>query len=237
MTDSEKEQLQKEERDFKDNFVIALAHKLRTPLNSARWVIETVLRDDTLKDKDLLKQGYEKIIESINIVSDILKSSSVESADIYRGNKEKINLCDIVDEILKNLNFLMSEKETKLDYHKCDSAIVYADHKMLDIALTNIFDNAFRYSPKGEVKVSIEKEDGNVILKVKDSGIGISPEDMAHLFEKFRRGQNAKTLDPGENGTGLYTTKQIVELHKGTIKVESEGVGKGTTITITLPLD
>lgn len=237
MTDQDKNQLLKDEKEFKENFVIALAHKLRTPLNSARWVIETVLKDDTLKEKELLKQGYEKIIESINIVSDILKSSSIESADIYRGNKEKINFCDIIDEILKNLNFLISEKEISLDYKKCDSAIIYADHKMLDIALTNIFDNAFRYSPKGNVSVSVEKIEHNVVLTVKDSGIGISPEDMSHLFERFRRGENAKELDPGENGTGLYTTKQIVELHGGTIKVDSEGVGKGTTITITFPLD
>jgi len=213
-----------------------LAHKLRTPLNSARWIIETILKNGTVSEKDLLREGYNKIIESINLVGEILKSAAPENRDFLKSNKEKVNLCDIVDEILKNLNFLISEKGTALDYKKCDSALIYGDKKMLDIGLTNIFDNAFRYSPKGKVSVTIEKTDKEAILTVKDSGIGISKEDMGHLYEKFRRGKNALELDPGENGTGLYTTKRVIELHGGTIKVESE-LGQGTTVTITFPLD
>jgi two-component system phosphate regulon sensor histidine kinase PhoR len=237
MTDTEKEKILQEEKEFKENFVIALAHKLRTPLNSARWVIETVLKkNEDMQEKDLLREGYNKIIESINIVSEILKSSAIESKDLLKGNKERVNICEIVDDIIANLNFLITEKETVLEYKKCDSAVIYGDRKMLDIALTNIIDNAFRYSPKGKVSIIIENNSREVILTVKDSGIGISKDDMAHLFEKFRRGKNAFELDPGENGTGLYTTKQIVELHNGTIKIDSE-LGKGTTVAITLPLD
>jgi signal transduction histidine kinase len=237
MTDSEKDQLLEQEKQFKENFVIALAHKLRTPLNSARWVIETILKDDSIKQKDLLREGYNKIIDSINIVGEIMKSVAPDGKQAFEINKEKVNLCSITDAIIKDLEFLIQEKGVSLDYQKCDSALIFGDKKMLDIALTNIFDNAFRYSPKGKVVVSIEKNGKEAVLTVKDSGIGISKEDLDHLYEKFRRGKNALELDPGENGTGLYTTKRVVELHGGTINVASEGEGKGTTVTITFPLD
>jgi signal transduction histidine kinase len=107
---------------------------------------------------------------------------------------------------------------------------------MLDIALTNLFDNAFRYSPNGTVSVLVSKEDTMIKLVIKDSGIGISEEDMPKLFEKFFRGKNAKELDPDESGIGLFTTKRIIEMHKGDIKMESE-LAKGTTVTVTFPLD
>jgi signal transduction histidine kinase len=107
---------------------------------------------------------------------------------------------------------------------------------MLDIGLSNLFDNALRYSPKGKVSISIEKNEQETKLTIKDNGIGISNEDMKHLFEKFYRGKNALELDPDESGIGLYTTKRIIEMHKGTINIQSE-LNKGTTVVVTFPLD
>ncbi len=226
-----------ENKDDKENLVLALAHKLRTPLNGARWVIETLMSQEEGEKKDLLRESHNKIIESINIVSEILKSTNHESNDsLLEIKKEKVNLCNIVDGILKNLNFLIQEKNIELNYDKCDSATIYGDKKMLDIALTNLFDNACRYSPNGKVSVFLSKDISTATLVIKDSGIGISKEDLVQLYEKFFRGKNAKELDPDESGVGLFTTKKIIEMHNGEIKIESE-VTKGTTVTVTLPLD
>jgi signal transduction histidine kinase len=222
---------------FRENFIMALAHKLRTPLNGARWTLETVMEDAKGEQKKLLKEGYDKIIESINIIGQILKSTTYESYENFAESaKEKVNLCNVVDGIIKNLNFLIKEKNITLDYKNCDSATVYGDEKMLDIALTNFFDNAFRYSPGGKVSVSITKSPQIVTLLIKDSGIGISKEDMTHLYEKFFRGKNARDLDPDESGIGLYMTKRIVEMHKGSIKIDSE-LNHGTTVEVVFPLD
>ncbi len=223
--------------DFKETFILGLAHRLRTPLNGARWVMDSMLQKETGEQKELLREGYNKIIESINIVSDMLKSAqSNDGKNLLEGKKEKVNLCVVVEDILKNLNFLITEKHIELDYNKCDSAIVYGDKRMLESGLINIFDNAFRYSPKGKVSISVEKEGNNANLTVKDNGIGVSKDDMEHLFEKFFRGKNAMELDPDESGVGLYTTKKIIEMHKGSINIESE-LNKGTTIKVILPLD
>ncbi len=223
--------------EFKENLTMALAHKLRTPLNGARWTIETAMANESGEQKELLREGYNKIIESINIVSQILKSTSYESYENFvESTKEKINLCSIIDDILYNLHFLIKEKNITLEHNKCDSATVYGDKKMLDIALTNLFDNAFRYSPNGTVAVTVSKDQSTVKLVIKDNGIGISDEDKAKLFEKFFRGQNAKELDPDESGIGLFTTKRIIEMHKGTIVINSE-MGKGTSVEVTFPLD
>jgi len=222
---------------FKENLTMALAHKLRTPLNGARWTIETAMANEKGEQKELLREGYNKIIESINIVSQILKSTSYESYEKFlEGAKEKINLCLVVDKIIKNLKFLIHEKNINLDYNKCDSATIYGDEKMLDIGLTNLFDNAFRYSPNGKVSVTFTKSSQSVKLTIKDNGIGISKEDMEHLYGKFFRGKNAKDLDPDESGVGLFTTKRIIEMHKGNIKIDSE-LNKGTTVEVTFPLD
>ena len=229
--------LNNKEDQFKENLTMALAHKLRTPLNGARWTIETVMAKEKGEQKELLRDGYNKIIESINIVSQILKSTSYESYEKFlESSKEKVNLCLIIEEIVKNLNFLIKEKNITLDYKKCDSATVYGDAKMLDIGLTNLFDNAFRYSPNGNVSITFTKDTKSVKLGIIDNGIGISKEDMSRLYEKFFRGKNAKELDPDESGIGLYTTKKIIEMHKGKISIESE-LNKGTTVEVTFPLD
>jgi signal transduction histidine kinase len=222
-----------------EQFVTALVHELRTPLSGARWAIESVMPTETDGNKDLLKQAYNKIIESINIVGDILRSSDPDTHFNFSDiKKEKVDLSLVVDDILKNLDFLIKEKGITLTYDQKDSATIYGNKQMLKLALTNIFDNAFRYSPHGTVFVSIVKNDGNsLVLTVKDSGIGIAPEDMQNIYKKFFRGDNAQKLDPGESGVGLYTTKKIIEeMHGGTMKVESE-LGHGTTFEVVFLLD
>ncbi len=221
---------------FKETFIIALAHKLRTPLNGARWALEMIMKDFQGKDKEILLAGHEKILESINIVSDILNSIKPDGQDSFPIKKEKVDFVAVVDQILENLQFLRNEKNVTLKYEKIDSATIYGDKKLLDLGLTNLFDNAFRYTPDGKVDVVISKEGQNAKLEIKDNGIGISKEDLEKVFEKFHRGKNAIEMDPDENGVGMYTTKRVIEMHDGKIDVQSE-LDKGTTIVVNFPLN
>jgi signal transduction histidine kinase len=225
-------------QQFRDAYVLALVHKLRTPLNGARWALDTVINKDDCNDKEILTETYNKIISAVNTVTDILKTAEINSKDgALDLNKEKVNLCVIVEDILKNLDYLRQKKEVTIERGNiCDPIAIYADRKVLEIGLNNIFDNAYRYSPKGTVRIDISKEGNMAKLVVKDNGIGMTKEDMKHTFEKFYRGENAKLVDSNESGVGLYSTKKIIEMHNGEISIDSID-GKGTTIEVKLPID
>ena len=224
---------------FKDAYILALVHRLRTPLNGARWAIDSVIgNENSDENKEILNKGYNKIIDAINAVDQILKIAEINSKEgQFNLKKEKIDLHVIVESILKNLDYLLKKKEITLEYNnKCDPLIITGDSEVLDIGLTNLFDNAFRYSPKGKVIVTVNKEGGMATLLIKDNGIGIDKEDFAHMFEKFYRGKNAKQIDPNENGIGLFATKKIIEMHQGQISIDSK-INEGTTIEVKLPID
>ena len=138
---------------------------------------------------------------------------------------------------LKDVAYLGKQKGTQILYQEnaANEIVIVGDRAGLRAALTNILDNAIRYSPRGKVEVSLKSEAGKMTLVVKDNGIAIKADDFPHIFDRFYRGKNAILLEPSETGVGLYITKKIVELHKGTIDLASKE-GQGTTVTVTLPL-
>jgi signal transduction histidine kinase len=223
---------------FKETYILALVHKLRTPLSGARWGLDMALKNKECKDREVLNESYNKIIESINTIGEILKTSEINfSENVSNLRKEKINFCLVVEDILKNLDYLKNEKNINLQYDwKCDPITIYGDKKILDLGLTNIFDNAFRYSPNGTVNVNLLQEGNMAKLVIKDSGIGIDKADLKHMFEKFYRGKNAKEMDQNQSGVGLYATRRIIEMHKGSVRIDSE-LGQGTVVEVKLPLD
>lgn len=224
---------------FNEAFILALVHRLRTPLNGARWALDTFMSSgDSDASRKTLHQCYDKIINAINMVNEILKISEINSKDgTVELDKSKINLCEIVDSILDNLDYLLKKKEVTLEYDRMQEPIyILGDAKVLDIALTNLFDNAIRYSPKGKVRISISGVNGIAKLIIKDNGIGIDKDDMRHIFGKFFRGKNAKIIDPNQSGIGLYATKKIIEIHGGKISLHSD-INSGTIVEVNLPID
>lgn len=230
-----------EEKDaqFNEAFILALVHRLRIPLNGARWALDSFMTSpDSDASRKILHQGYDKIIGAINMVNEILKVSEINEKDgVVELNMSKVDLDEIVDSILDNLDYLVQKKEIKLIYNRPKEPIyVLADTAVLDIGLMNLFDNALRYSPKGRVEVSVFRDKDNAKLIIKDSGIGIDNDDQKHLFEKFFRGKNARIIDPNQSGVGLYATKKIVEIHGGELLFNSE-LNKGTMVEVRLPVD
>lgn len=223
---------------FNETYILALVHKLRTPLSGARWGIDEALKNKDCRDRDILNESYNKILESLNLVGEILKTAEISSTNgMANMMKEKLNMCVVIESILKNLDYLIKEKNINLQYQReCDPLTIFGDKKLLDLGLTNIFDNAFRYSPNGTVSVSLSQEGNMAKLVLQDNGIGIERSDLKHLFQKFYRGKNAKELDQTQNGLGLFATRKIIEMHKGSIKIESE-LNKGTKVEVRLPID
>ena len=227
------------DEQFKEAYILALVHRLRTPLNGVRWALDSIIGDpNTDESVKILHDSQDKIIDAINMVSEILKVAEINlKQGPFNLNKERVDLCEIVDGILKNLDFLIKEKEITLEYNdKCAPVFIFADRRILDIGLTNLFDNAFRYSPKGKVVVNISSKENTVKLLIKDNGIGIDKDDFKHIYEKFFRGKNAKIIDPNQSGVGLYATKKIIEIHGGTIFLDSD-TEKGTSVEVNLPVD
>lgn len=221
---------------LKTDFVTIASHQLRTPLSSAAWGLDNILSESTVSDENkvLIKESYDRIKRASQIVNEMLQAIDVShiAANI---EAEKIDLAKIVKGVMDELRYLVIRNGVKIEPSIVDHAIIEADPKLLKAGITNLVDNAIRYSPKGIVKVTLTVDDDNAKLVVKDNGSGILEEDMPYIFGKFFRGKNAMAIDPNESGVGLYITKRIIELHSGTISLKSES-GKGTELSVTLPI-
>ena len=113
--------------------------------------------------------------------------------------------------------------------------MVNADVGKVKQVITNLIDNAIKYTEQGSVAVSIEKKDGKAVFMTKDTGIGIAPEEIDKLFSKFTRARDANKVNTTGTGLGLYVAKQLTEGNGGTVRVESDGLGKGSRFIVELP--
>jgi signal transduction histidine kinase len=221
---------------LKTDFVTVASHQLRTPLSSAAWGLDNVLSEDSVSenDKHIIKESYDRIKKASQIVTEMLQAIDVSHIE-SNVNAGKVDLAKVVKEAIDELYYLTIRNGVKVETSAVGEVTVEADQKLLKAGITNIIDNAIRYSPKGTVKVSLLGDSVDVHLTVKDNGSGISKDDMPYIFSKFFRGKNGLAIDPNESGVGLYITKKIIELHGGTINLKSEAE-VGTELSITLPI-
>jgi signal transduction histidine kinase len=148
---------------------------------------------------------------------------------------ENIHLDNLCKETMEQLELLAMEKNIFLE-QDIEPVEITADKDKLKQLLLNLLDNGIKYNKeKGKLKISLRQKDKNAEIKISDNGIGISQEDINHIFERFYRVDKARSREMGGSGLGLSIVKWIIDLHRGTINVTSEP-NKGTTFTITLPL-
>ncbi len=232
---------EKEISKLKDDFVSHVSHELKTPLASITAYSE-MLVDGEANDEDTREEFY-SIIQSqaqrLNrLIEDILNTSRIESG-LIKVNKEPISLTILIEDQIKMIKSYAEEKnievigQTPIVYDQ-----VLVDKDMITQVLVNLLSNAVKYTRSGgkvTVESEVDDEDNMVRVKVTDTGVGIPPEDVPHVFDKFFRVGSNKKVAKG-TGLGLNLVKQIVEkVHKGKVFVESE-VGKGSTFGFELPL-
>jgi len=179
----------------------------------------------------MMERNTQSLIELVN---DLLDASKLESGTM-RLETAAIDIRSVIDELRETMLPMAKEKEIELVETFPDNLPrVEADRTKLRRILVNLLSNALKFTPKGgRVEVSAEQLDGRVSIAVSDTGVGIAPEDVARLFDKYEQARSRATRGEKGTGLGLYITKQLVELHGSRIKVKSE-VGRGSTFSFTL---
>ncbi|MEN9614173.1 MAG: hypothetical protein RLZZ347_480 [Candidatus Parcubacteria bacterium] len=223
---------------LKTDFLTVASHQLRNPLTASRWGFEEVLTHKELPSEitEILKVSFGRIEEAIGIVNEMLKTAELGAS----GLKLKLDPIDFVvlaKHVVEELGHLSIAKSVPVTFQTTvDHLMIRGDQKLLLPALMNIVDNAIRYAPKGKVFVSVSvNQSGDAVFSVADTGVGIPESAQQYVFQRLYRAPNAIAIDPNESGVGLYSTKKIVELHKGTITFIST-LGRGTTFTVTMPV-
>jgi signal transduction histidine kinase len=221
---------------MKDDFISMASHELKTPLTVIRGYAE-MLQDD----KKLLKEAKERAkkiglsAERLNdLVNDMLDVSRIEQQRL-KFNFASIQPIDIIKEVVEGLEIVAKAKGLELSIinEKCDEVIL--DKDKFRQVMVNLVSNAVKYTKAGSVVVKLYQEKNWQILRVIDTGIGMSEEERANLFQKFYRIKNADTESVSGTGLGLWITKQIIEQMHGKIEVESIK-GVGTHFIVYFPL-
>ncbi|MBI2098157.1 MAG: HAMP domain-containing histidine kinase [Candidatus Wildermuthbacteria bacterium] len=226
---------------LKSEFLSITAHQLRTPLSALKWVLYMVLEGDTgpLKkaQKELLEKGYKSNERMIALVNDLLDVVRIEEGRFDYKFTEG-SAATLIEDIVRETKIIADQRGVQLLFHKSSHRLpmIALDESKFRLALSNIIVNAVRYTnAKGRVDVELTLHDDEILVLVKDTGIGMSKAQVDRLFTKFFRAENAIRMQPTGSGLGLFIAKNIIEKHGGKIWIESEE-GKGTTVYFTIPV-
>ena len=231
------EQLQRVEQS-RQEFVSNVSHELKTPLSSIKVLTESLMFQEDVP-VEVYKEFFEDINSEVdrlnNIISDLLNLVRLDQKEVPL-NISNISVNDMTQGILKCLTPLAKQKDIKLIYESYKDIVAEIDEVKFNLALTNLVENAIKYTPNGgEVTVILESDLQDGFIVVKDTGIGIAKEEQARIFERFYRTDKTRNRETGGTGLGLAITYKTVVMHNGAIEVESEE-GKGTTFNIQFPL-
>lgn len=216
----------------RQDFVANVSHELRTPMTNIRAMAETLL--DT-SDRAVIERYLTNIVVEIDrltsITNDLLTLSRAEST---RVTKSECDFAEIARSIVRQLDEKAAAKGLRLHLAAPERLSILANASQLSQVVINLVDNAINYTPTGSVDVTLEEGEGEIVLTVRDTGLGILAEHVPRIFERFYRVDKGRSRESGGTGLGLSIVKHIVEAHGGKVEVES-ALNHGSTFTVTLP--
>lgn len=228
---------------LKSEFISLVSHQLRSPLTVIKGYASTlsdgVVGELTEKQKDIVRHIYVSSTGLASVVEDFLSVTKIEQGGmkyIFTSTDIRQIVLDLVSDMKMPASMRHLEFSSDIDME--GSFVIEADGTKLKQVFLNLIDNSIKYTKEGFVKISLKREFGDngipiVRFSVSDSGVGISEEMIPKLFQKFGRGQGAM-LDGGGSGLGLYLAYEITKAHRGSIVVDSDGLGKGSTFSVIL---
>ena len=217
------------------DFVANAAHELKTPLAIMQTNIETASFSGKLnkESKEFLDNALQTVEKTNILLEDLLLLSSIQ---LQSKDFQDQDLSILLNEIVKEMKLLAKGKHIKLNFTKPSENLIIQCHPLLlNRAISNIIENAIKYSPKNStVEISMELVWENVQIGVKDQGLGIDPQQIEKIFQRFYRIDNSRSKKTGGSGLGLAIAKEIVDLHRGLVEVKNVSE-KGCKFIINLP--
>jgi two-component system, OmpR family, phosphate regulon sensor histidine kinase PhoR len=226
--------------EMKSNFIQMVSHELRSPLASIKQLLTVVLDglagDLAEKQRDLLSRSQLKIQSLLDLINDLLDVAKIESGHAFQ-QQVPLRLGEVLDQTIVLMRPRAESQQVALELDvPADLPLILADARSMEELFTNLISNAIHYSPDGgRVTVSVASRGDYVEVLVSDTGIGIDPEEITKIFDKFYRVKHPRTRQVIGTGLGLAIVKGIVESHRGSIEVESQP-GVGTSFRVLLPV-
>lgn len=226
--------------ESKSEFLSISSHQLRTPLTIIKGYSSMLLEGSFGKMSKPVKESMEKIFVSterlINLVESLLNISRIEAGRI-EFKLEPVDLDAVVKSMVNDFQDKAKARKLKLKYSSEEKVPkVLADGQKIKDVVSNLIDNAIKYTKQGEIMVGLHQEGTSVVFASQDTGIGMDTEDIGRLFNKFTRGKDSNKVNTEGTGLGLYYARVLVENMGGRIWVESPGKGKGSKFSFSLPM-
>jgi len=219
-----------------NRFAADAAHELRTPLSTLKCGLETELQHKDLPDRsrETLSDVLAQTDELANLVDTLLFLARLDATDKLEAS-EPVDLEMVVEDLAEIFVARADQEEVELEIDSPQGAEVEGDRLLLRRLLANLIENGVCYTPPGgRVDVRLSRQEGSVRMVVSDTGMGIDEGDIDRVFDRFYRVEQSRSRETGGSGLGLSTCQRIVELHGGSIQIDSEK-GVGTTVTVDLP--
>lgn len=222
-------------QEKQQQFVASVSHELRTPLTTVVGYIDLLKEHGQQKEifdtaVHHLEDASERLLRLINDLIDLSCLARYE----FEIHPKSVDMEQLLQEIIAQMSLKAQKFNIRIHPSLSHSPPILADASRMQQALVNLLDNAIKYSPGGDIYVTLSQEGAHLIIQIRDTGCGIPSQDLERIFEPFYRVDKARTRTMGGNGLGLSITKEIIEKHKGQIQLESVE-GSGTTVTLRLP--
>lgn len=225
----------------KDEFISLASHQLRTPATGIKQYLGMLIEGflGEMKPDQLLAvhRAFESNERQLVIVNSLLKVAQLDAGRV-KLQKRQVNIDELLRSIVSENAEKFASRKQQVTVDVPEELLAIIDNMHFRMAIENLVDNASKYTPEGgEVTIVGKVDDGQLVVIVRDTGVGIAAEDIAKLFTKFSRLPNALSDTAGGSGLGLYWAHKIIQLHGGVIEVESSGTNKGTAFRVGVPTE
>jgi len=225
---------------MKTEFVSVAAHQLRTPLSAIKWTLKMLLEGDlgqlSSEQRDFIGKTYKSNERMINLINDLLDVTRIDEGR-YLFKPVLTDIDPLIQSVINSYKEEFEKKKIKLQLKREDKKLpkVLVDVEKMSLAFQNLVDNALKYTQSGgTITISLKKEEKEIKISVKDTGVGIPKDQQIRVFNKFFRGANVMRMETEGSGLGLFIAKNIIEAHGGRIWFKSDE-SRGTIFWFTLP--